>query len=208
MSELPTLYGNLYPSIPLILKKDRQRRNNHRSVCVWLTGLPGSGKSTTAIMLQKLLFDKQNFSSYILDGDNIRTGLCSDLGFSPADRTENIRRIGEIAKLFVDAGIIVICAFVSPICKDRDFVRGLFEEGEFFETYMDCPVETCEERDTTGKFKLAREGKIKEFTGVSAPYDIPQLPDIIVKSRSLHADSCAQQLANFLYHDKHIWVVE
>lgn len=148
---------------------------------MWFTGLSGSGKSTVAVALEKALWDR-GICSYILDGDNVRHGLNKDLGFSPEDRTENIRRIGEVAKLFTDAGVVNLTAFISPYRADRDAVREMNEDGDFIEVYIDCPLEVCEKRDVKGLYAKAREGKIPEFTGISAPYEEPHKPEITLKT--------------------------
>src|SRR5512147_170250 len=155
-----------------VTRNDRTQLNGHRGCTVWLTGLSGSGKSTIAVDLEKRLCER-GVRTYILDGDNIRHGLNKNLGFSPEDRTENIRRIGEVSKLFVDAGVIVITSFISPYRADRDLVRGLFNEGEFLEVFVDASVEVCAKRDPKGLYEKALRGEIKNFTGVSpdAPYE-------------------------------------
>ena len=162
-----------------ITRADRERLNGHRAVCLWFTGLSGSGKSTIAREVEKILFER-GMHAYVLDGDNIRHGLNKDLGFSPEDRSENIRRIGEVAKLFVDAGFIVMTAFISPYRKDRDNVRKLMKEGEFAEIYIKCTIDVCEARDPKGLYKKARAGEIKEFTGISAPYEEPLKPELVI----------------------------
>ncbi len=173
--------ANIIPHKHKISKTDRRKNNGHGSLVVWFTGLSGSGKSTLASYVEELLFEDM-IQTYILDGDNIRSGLNSDLSFSPEDREENIRRIGEVAKLFVDAGMVVLTAFVSPYEKDRQFVCNLVEEGEFMEVFVNCPLEVCEERDPKGLYQKARSGEISNFTGVSAPFESPQNPDITVNT--------------------------
>ena len=160
-----------------VTKSARTQPKNQKPCILWLTGLSGSGKSTIANALEQRLVDMGRHT-YLLDGDNIRQGLNKNLGFSPEDRTENIRRIGEVAKLFVDAGIIVMSAFISPYRSDRDEVRALVEEGEFIEVFVDTPLEVCEERDPKGLYQKARAGEIKQFTGISAPYEAPLSPEI------------------------------
>ncbi len=157
----------------------RESRNAHRGVLVWFTGLPGSGKSTLAHGLEHTLFARQ-CSTYVLDGDNVRHGLCRDLGFSPPDRAENIRRIGEVAGLFIDAGMIVLAAFVSPARSEREKVRKLVGADRFIEVYCRCPVEICESRDEKGNYAKARAGLIPDFTGISAPYQEPEHPDLTI----------------------------
>lgn len=164
-----------------ITKEDRERMNNQRGVCLWFTGLSGSGKSTIANEVQNLLFERGHLT-YVLDGDNVRHGLNKDLGFSPEDRTENIRRIGEVSKLFVDVGVIVMTAFISPYQEDRERARQLMPDGEFIEVYVECDLEVCEERDVKGLYKKARAGQITEFTGISAPYEAPENPELVVNT--------------------------
>ena len=164
-----------------ITRQMREQRNGHKGACIWLTGLSGSGKSTIAKALVSELF-KRGCQTKVLDGDNIRHGLCSDLGFSAEDRSENIRRIAEVAKLFVHNGTIVICAFISPFQKGRDFARSIMDDGHFFETFLDCDVDVCKERDPKGLYKKALAGEIKGFTGIDAPYEIPKSPEIIINT--------------------------
>lgn len=163
----------------MVTKADREAVCGHRGCTIWMTGLSGSGKSTLAVALEKTLWDR-NIRAYVLDGDNIRHGLNKDLGFTPEDRNENIRRIGEVAKLFTDAGVINITAFISPYRSDRDRVRQIMAEGDFIEVFVDCPLDICEQRDPKGMYKKARAGEIKEFTGISAPYEPPLKPEITV----------------------------
>jgi len=158
---------------------DREKLNNHAGVCLWFTGLSGSGKSSLSVEVESLLFSK-GIHTYILDGDNIRHGLNKDLSFSDADRKENIRRIGEVTKLFVDAGMIVLTAFISPFRMDRDFVRSLIPEGRFIEIFVDCDLATCEKRDPKGLYKKARANKIGDFTGLSSPYEEPKNPELVI----------------------------
>ncbi len=188
---------NIFTHHHSITKKDRQKANGHKSLIVWLTGLSGSGKSTLANLLEQKLH-QQGIKTYILDGDNIRIGLNKDLKFSDEDRKENIRRIGEIAKLFVDAGIVVITAFISPFKDDRQSVRDLVEKDEFLEIYIDCPVEVCEQRDVKGLYKKARAGEIKDFTGISSPFEKPVKPELVINSGNRSADKNAEELFNFV----------
>tara|TARA_B100001146_G_scaffold128990_1_gene113215 strand:- start:350 stop:949 length:600 start_codon:yes stop_codon:yes gene_type:complete len=179
-----------------ITVEERWKENKHKGGILWFTGLPGSGKSTLAIELESYLF-QNGIQVYVLDGDNIRQGLSSDLGFSPADRTENIRRIGEVGTLFADAGFIVITAFISPYRKDRKLARQV--AGDFFnEIYINADVATCEKRDPKGHYQLARTGKIPEFTGVSAPYEQPNNPELIVDTNNQSVDKCKEHLINFI----------
>ena len=179
-----------------ITVEERWKANKHKGGIMWFTGLPGSGKSTLAIELESQLF-QEGTQVYVLDGDNIRQGLSSDLGFSPTDRTENIRRIGEVGTLFADAGFIVIAAFISPYRKDRELARQV--AGDFFnEIYIKADVTTCEKRDPKGHYQLARTGKIPEFTGVSAPYEQPNNPELIVDTNNQSVDKCKEHLINFI----------
>jgi len=180
-----------------INKADRQRLMGHRSVILWFTGLSGSGKSTLAHAVEEKLFS-MGVHTYVLDGDNIRTGLNKDLGFSEEDRKENIRRIGEVAKLFVDAGLIVLTAFISPYRRDRDFVRNLVEEGEFIEVYVKCPLEVCEQRDVKGLYKKARQGIIKNFTGIDDPYEEPLSPEITVETDKESVEESVDKIIGYL----------
>ena len=178
-----------------VTRADRETLNGHRGCIVWLTGLSGSGKSTIAVELEKRLWD-HGVRAFILDGDNIRHGLNKNLGFSPADRTENIRRIGEVAKLFTEAGMVAITAFISPYRADRDQVRALVPQGDFIEVLVDCPLEVCEQRDVKGLYEKARAGKIPEFTGISAPYEPPLEPELTLRTHELSvADSVARVIA-------------
>jgi adenylylsulfate kinase len=180
-----------------VTRDDRQKLNGHRGATVWLTGLSGSGKSTIAVDLEKRLLER-GVRAYILDGDNIRHGLNKNLGFSPEDRTENIRRIGEVAKLFTDAGLVAVTAFISPYRADRDQVRALMKPGDFVEIFVECPVEVCEQRDVKGLYKKARAGEIKEFTGISAPYEAPAKPELVVKSHELSVEAAVATIVAYL----------
>ena len=180
-----------------ITKEDRVKLLNQKGVTIWLTGLSGSGKSTIAVELEHALIENRH-QAYILDGDNIRHGLNKNLGFSPEDRTENIRRIGEVAKLFTDASIITIAAFISPYREDRDAVRRLLNDGEFIEVYVECPLDVCEERDTKGLYKKARAGEVKDFTGISAPYEEPLNPELTIDSSKLTVEESTRAILNYL----------
>ncbi|OMH41355.1 adenylyl-sulfate kinase [Desulfurobacterium indicum] len=180
-----------------ITREDRERMKNHKSFILWFTGLSGSGKSTLSHRVEEKLY-KMGVHTYVLDGDNVRMGLNKDLGFSEEDRRENIRRIGEVAKLFVDAGIVVLTAFISPYRKDRDFVRGLVKEGDFIEVYVKCPIEVCESRDPKGLYKKARAGIIKNFTGIDDPYEEPLNPEIVVETDKESLDECADKIISYL----------
>jgi len=182
--------------IPHSFHVDRQKReelNRHPSFLIWFTGLSGSGKSTIASRLEEELYLK-GFHTYILDGDNIRNGLNSDLNFTEPGRKENIRRIGEVAKLFTDAGTIVLASFISPYRSERKFVRELVGKDRFFEVFVDCPVEECELRDVKGLYKKARAGEIANFTGISSPYEIPLNPDIVINTQISDVESSVQKL--------------
>lgn len=181
-----------------INRQDRQQQNRHRSAIVWLTGLSGAGKSTLAHALEEQLHAK-NCRTYVLDGDNVRHGLCGDLGFSAADRTENIRRIGEVAKLMMDAGVITLAAFISPFRADRDRVRSMVMPGEFIEIYCHCPVEVCETRDVKGLYQRARTGEVKEFTGISSPYEAPLNPELTVHTATQPLSVCTAQVMDYLH---------
>jgi len=184
-----------------ILKEDRRNQNGHNSFVLWFTGLSGSGKSTLANALAARLYH-DGVRNYVLDGDNIRHGLNKDLGFSEQDRTENIRRIGEVAKLFVDSGQVVLTAFISPFQADRKLVRDLLEEKEFIEVYVKCPIETCEQRDPKGLYQKARQGIIKDFTGISSPYEEPENPEIVVESNLNTIEDTVEQVVQYLKENK------
>lgn len=179
----------------------RQKKNNHKSFVLWFTGLSGSGKSTLANAVEKYLFDK-NHNVIVLDGDNIRHGLCSDLGFTKEDRHENMRRIGEVSKLFVESGTIVLAAFVSPYRSDREQVRSRLPHGDFYEVYCECELSECEKRDPKGLYARAREGSLKNFTGVSAPYEEPIKPDMIVNTDKMSVDEEVAHIINKLNINK------
>lgn len=179
---------------------DREARaaaHGHRGAVLWLTGLSGSGKSTIGHRIERMLVDRGAFA-YVLDGDNVRHGLNRDLGFSPDDRIENIRRIGEVSRLFADAGGLVISAFISPYREDRDRIRRLTQPGEFIEVYVDTPLEVCEARDPKGLYKKARAGEISGFTGLDAPYEAPLEPEVHLKTMELTVDEAASQVIRYL----------
>ncbi|MEW5693024.1 MAG: adenylyl-sulfate kinase [Candidatus Hydrogenedentota bacterium] len=180
-----------------ITRTDREHTNRHKSCIIWLSGLSGSGKTTIAYKLEEKLFQR-GVRSYVLDGDNIRQGLNKNLGFSKEDREENIRRIGEVAKLFVDAGIIAITAFISPYRKDRDRVRSIVKEGDFIECYVRCSIECCEKRDTKGLWGRARRGEVKEFTGISAPYEEPLNPELILDTENETIEESQSKIMKYL----------
>ena len=172
-------------------KDDHRKRSGHHSMVLWFTGLSGSGKSTLANRVEEMLF-QQGCNTYILDGDNVRHGLNGDLGFSEHDRRENIRRIGEVAKLFVDAGVLVLAAFISPYRKDRDRVRALFEASEFIEIHVKCALSTCEERDPKGLYRKARAGELPDFTGIDSPYEEPENSELVVDTGALSIEDSVQ----------------
>ena len=178
-------------------RTDKENKNGHKGAVIWFTGLSGSGKSTLAVEVEKQLFE-QGCNTYTLDGDNIRHGLNKNLDFSPEGRIENIRRIGEVAKLFTDAGVIVCTAFISPYKKDRDSVRQLLDKDRFVEVFINCPLKECEKRDPKGLYKKARKGEITDFTGVSAPYEQPETPEITVDSLEETVEESAEKILGYL----------
>ncbi len=180
-----------------ITKADREKRNGHKGVVIWMTGLSACGKSTVATELQKQLFER-GCNVYILDGDNVRHGLNGDLGFSPKDREENIRRIGQVAKLFAESGTIAITSFISPYRKDRDINRALMPDGEFIEIFVKASLAVCEERDPKGLYKKARAGIIPEFTGISAPYEEPLKPELVIETDKLSVEESVQKVIDYL----------
>ncbi|QJW82365.1 adenylyl-sulfate kinase [Burkholderia glumae] len=181
----------------LIERRYRDRQQAHRALAVWLTGLSGAGKSTLAAAVEERLY-LAGKRTYVLDGDSFRHGLCSDLGFSAEDRTENIRRAGEVARLFVDAGVIVLAAFISPFQEDRQRARALFAQGEFIEVHCDCALRVCEERDVKGLYRKARAGLIADFTGISSPYEPPPHPEVRVDTANESLDVCADRVVGFV----------
>ena len=186
-----------------ITKEERREQNNHHSFVLWFTGLSGSGKSTVANAVAKTLFDK-NIRNYVLDGDNVRFGLNKNLGFSAEDRTENIRRIGEVSKLFVDSGQVVLTAFISPFQEDRAQVREILEGNEFLEVYVECPLEECEKRDPKGLYKKARSGEIRDFTGIDSPYESPANPELTINTSTQSVEECVQTVIEYLANRKFI----
>src|SRR5437868_12325637 len=176
-----------------VTRADREQMNGHKGCTVWLTGLSGSGKSTIAVDLEKHLCER-GVRTYILDGDNIRHGLNKNLGFSPADRTENIRRIGAVAKLFADAGVVALTAFISPYRRDRDHVRAALGAGDFVEIFVDAPLEICEKRDPKGLYKKARAGELKGFTGIDDLYEAPEKPELRLDAGTKSAENLADEV--------------
>lgn len=181
----------------IITRELRETQGGHRGGIIWFTGLSGSGKSTLAHSVEERLFH-MGCRTFVLDGDNVRHGLCGDLGFSKQDRIENIRRVGEVAKLFMQAGVIVLTAFISPFREDRDRVRSMVDSGDFVEVFCDASLEVCESRDVKGLYKTARAGKIAEFTGISSPYEVPENPEIIVETGTVELTSCVNDVINLL----------
>lgn len=185
---------NIIPQAYKIGKSNRITQNGHKPCVVWFTGLSGSGKSTLANAVEQLLMER-GIHTYVLDGDNIRQGLNSNLDFSPEGRKENIRRIGEVSKLFVDAGVVVLTAFISPFKSDRAFVRSLVEANEFVEVFVDCPVDVCEQRDVKGLYKKARAGEIPDFTGISSPFENPESPEITIRTAETSIEHASSHIA-------------
>ncbi|HBZ30561.1 MAG TPA: adenylyl-sulfate kinase [Nitrosomonas nitrosa] len=197
MTDLSPTFKHIVWHHATVTRIRREALNGHRGAILWFTGLSGAGKSTLAHAVEEELH-QNGYRTFVLDGDNIRHGLCSDLGFTPEDRIENIRRVGEVAKLFMQAGIIVLTAFISPYRVERERVRGLVEHGDFIEIYCDSPVEICESRDVKGLYKKARAGLIPEFTGISSPYETPLNPELIVSTGKTSLESCVQQVIDEL----------
>jgi adenylylsulfate kinase len=195
--------NNLYWHKPSISVDERRRLNKYKSCVIWFTGLSAAGKSTLANALCEK-FHSMHIHGYVLDGDNIRHGLNKDLGFKPEDRKENIRRIGEVAKLLVDAGLVAITAFISPYREDRRRSRELVRSDEFIEVYLKCNLEECERRDPKGVYKKARAGEIKDFTGISAPYEEPEKPEIILDTARYSVDECTEKLLDYLIRNGYI----
>ncbi len=189
---------HIYWSHGKVATEQRARRNGHRGSVIWLTGLSGAGKSTIATELERELFNMGK-QAYVLDGDNVRHGLCSDLTFAPQDRKENIRRVGEVAKLLVDAGLICITAFISPYQSDRELVRKMLSDGQFVEVYVNAPLGVCEKRDPKGLYAKARANEIREFTGISAPYEPPLQPEIVLHTDKVSATESVAQILEYLH---------
>lgn len=187
-----------------VTKSQRSQQKQQRPCIIWFTGLSGAGKSTIAGAVEQKLFERGHHT-YLLDGDNVRHGLNGDLGFSDEDRVENIRRIGEAAKLFTDAGIIVLTAFISPFRADRRLVRELVEQGEFIEVHMDTPLTACEQRDPKGLYQKARQGLIKNFTGIDSEYEQPEQAEIVIKSAEYGIEECAEQVIDYLLANQIIY---
>ena len=180
-----------------VTRSRREQLNGHKGVILWFTGLSGSGKSTIAHAVEERLH-QSGCRTFVFDGDNVRHGLCGDLGFSQKDRSENIRRIGEMVKLFLEAGIIVLTAFISPVGKDRERVRSLAPAGDFIEIYCRCPLDVCESRDVKGLYQRARSGEVKEFTGISSPYEAPEKPELVLDTNVCSFDECVSKVMALL----------
>jgi len=197
MNDKPEEKNNITWFNGYLSREDREKLHGHKGVVIWFTGLSASGKSTIARYLEKQLYNL-GCSTYVFDGDNVRHGLCGDLGFSPEDREENIRRIGEMVNLYVDAGIIAIAAFISPYRKDRESIRELVGKDRFMEIYIECPVDVCAARDQKGIYEKARAGVIKEFTGISAPYEPPENPALVICSDQEDAMAASQRVLDLI----------
>ncbi len=190
-----------------VTKERREIQNGHKSVALWFTGLSGSGKSTLAHAVEEELH-KRDYRTFVLDGDNIRHGLCSDLGFTETDRRENIRRVGEVAKLFTEAGVITLTAFISPFREDRNRVRSMFPHGNFLEIFCDCSIEICEQRDVKGLYLRARSGEVKQFTGINSPYEIPEKPELVVATGEMTLNESVSQVIRLLENRSKLTVIK
>lgn len=186
---------NLYPIQTKVSKDQREQLMQQRARLIWFTGLSGSGKSTLAVQLEAQLFAR-GFKTYLLDGDNIRTGLNKDLSFTDEGRVENIRRIGEVSKLLLDAGVIVLSAFISPFKADREQVKTIVGSSRYIEVFVDTPLEVCEQRDVKGLYKKARAGEVKNFTGIDSPYEKPESPDLVIRTEALTVEQSVERLLN------------
>lgn len=189
--------SNLFFQSLSVSRSDKQNLFKHRSLVVWLTGLSGAGKTTIAKMLVKKLHD-EDINTQFLDGDNTRLGLNKDLGFSEADRNENLRRVAEVAKLFVDSGNVVVAAFITPLNEQRKMIKEIIGSDDYYEIFVDCTIEECETRDVKGLYKKARAGEIKDFTGVNAPFEIPEFSSLIIDSKELDVSECVAQIYNLI----------
>lgn len=185
----------------IVSRSSREELNCHKSVNVWFTGLSGSGKSTLAHAVEERLYS-MGVRTYVFDGDNVRHGLCGDLGFNIEDRAENLRRIAEMVRLFLDAGILSLTAFISPLSEDRQKIREIIGPEDFIEIYCNCPLEICEQRDVKGLYKKAREGKIKNYTGISSPYELPSNPDLALDTGSQSLPECVDLIIDYLFAKK------
>jgi adenylylsulfate kinase len=192
-TESPQTSSNVVWHLATVTRARREQLNGHRGGIIWFTGLSGAGKSTLAHAVEEKLH-QMDCRTFVLDGDNVRHGLCGDLGFSAKDREENIRRVGEVAKLFMEAGVIVLTAFISPYRADRERVRGMVEPCDFIEIFCDSPLAICESRDVKGLYQKAREGRITDFTGISSPYEAPENPELIVNTGTTTLTDCVSQV--------------
>jgi len=199
MTTQPPISSNVVWHHATVTRARREQQNNHRGAILWFTGLSGAGKSTLAHAVEEELH-QMGCRTFVLDGDNVRHGLCGDLGFSNEDRIENIRRVGEVAKLFMEAGIIVLTAFISPFRSDRERVRGMVEHGDFMEIFCDSSIEVCETRDVKGLYKKARAGQIAEFTGITSPYEAPENPELAVNTGAAELADCVAQVLKEMEH--------
>lgn len=193
---------DIYPPHKLVNRQQRSEVKNHLPLVIWFTGLSGSGKSTIANELEKQLVHQFHAHTYLLDGDDVRNGLNVDLGFSEKDRKENIRRVGEVARLMYDAGLIVIISFISPFRSDRDTIRNLMEPGAFWEVFVSCPLEECIRRDTKGLYKRAISGTLDNFTGISSPYEEPLSPEIVLDTKQQEVQMCVGKIIGKLIEEK------
>ena len=180
-----------------VTRERREKQHTHKSVILWFTGLSGAGKSTLAHAVEERLY-QLGCSTYVLDGDNVRHGLCGDLTFSESDRKENIRRIGNVSKLFLESGVIVLTAFISPFRSDRQLVRNMVLHGDFLEIFCNTPIDVCEQRDVKGLYQKARSGEVKEFTGISSPYEEPKKPELMVKTGDDSLEKCVDEILGLL----------
>ena len=199
MNKQSPLSSNVVWHHATVTRARREAQNGHRGAILWFTGLSGAGKSTLAHAVEERLH-QQGCRTFVLDGDNVRHGLCGDLSFSNEDRVENIRRVGEVAKLFMEAGVIVLTAFISPFRAERERVRGMVEHGGFLEIYCNSPLEICETRDAKGLYKKARAGQIPAFTGISSPYETPEKPELIVNTGAAELEACVEQVLSEMVH--------
>jgi len=202
MAETTEKSSNVVWHQSTVSRKRREEKNQHKSVVLWFTGLSGSGKSTLAHAVEEKLH-QLDLNTFVLDGDNVRHGLNKDLGFNDQDRKENIRRISEAAKLMLEAGVITLTAFISPFKEEREMARSLMPHGDFIEIHCYCPLEVCEKRDVKGLYKRARNGEIKDFTGISSPYEAPVKPELKIDTNALSLEEAAQQVIALL-HERHI----
>lgn len=194
--------NDIYPHQKLVDRLQRSKVKGHLPLVIWMTGLSGSGKSTIANELERQLIQQYHVHTYLLDGDDVRNGLNADLGFTEEDRKENIRRVGEVARLMYDAGLIVITSFISPFRGDRDAVRRLMEPGAFWEVYVSCPLEECIRRDTKGLYKRALDGALENFTGISSPYEEPLAPEVLLDTSNQDVNVCVARIIEKLVEEK------